>query len=318
MDQFLEFVKKIWEQYIWMPLSRFHWTDVLDILVLTLLIYWVYSFIKVRRAGKLAVGLILVLLLYVVSGIIGLNVVNQILSGLMSFGIIVIVVIFQSELRDALEKLGSTSFGLRSANSRERADMAHTVSEVVEAACQIAMSEHDGALIVIERSTKLGDYTDKGQILDAQVSGNLLRNIFVNRSPLHDGAVVIRNNRIAAAGCKLPLTENEEVAEGLGTRHRAAIGITEVSDSVVVVVSEERHIISIANAGLLKRGYNNNAYELRDEEQLKDIQNELRQDLFMLLAGSSYDDEATRRSKRIKKGKKTPRTDRSDDHPSAE
>lgn len=306
MEQFLDFIENIWEQYIWMPLSRFHWTDAVDILVLTLLIYWVYSFIKVRRAGKLAAGLIVVILLYVVSGMMGLDVVYQILGALMSSGIIVVVIIFQSELRDALEKLGSTSFGRRSLNARERADLAHTVSEVVEAACQIAMSDRDGALIVIERSTKLGDYADKGQILDAQVSGSLLRNIFVNRSPLHDGAVVIRNNRIAAAGCKLPLTENEEVAEGMGTRHRAAIGITEVSDCVVVVVSEEKHIISIANAGLLKRGYNNNAYELRDEEQLKDIQNELRQDLFLLLAGTAPDGETTRKSRRDKKKKAEP------------
>ena len=303
MGLFFDAVKKICEQYIWLPISQFQWTDALDILVMTLLIYWVYSFIKVRRAGKLAVGLILVLLIYAFSGILDLHMVNQILGGLMSFGIIVIVIIFQSELRDALEKLGSTSLGLRSYNARERADLAHTVSEVVDAACQIALSEHDGALIVIERSTKLGDYADKGQALDARVSGSLLRNIFVNRSPLHDGAVVISNNRIAAAGCKLPLTENEDVARGMGTRHRAAIGITEVSDCVVVVVSEEKHMISIANAGLLKRGYNNSAADLRDEEQLKDIQNELRQDLFLLLAGASFDDEADRENKRRKKKK---------------
>ncbi len=301
MGRFWDYLTMLWEQYIWLPISQFNWTDALDIIVLASLCYWAYAFIKVRRAGKLAVGLIVVLLLYAISGMMGLDVVHQILGSLASFGIIVIVVIFQPELRDALEKLGSTSLGLRSTNAQERADMAHTVSEVADAACQIAMSEQDGGLIVIERSTKLGDYADKGQLLDAKVSGNLLRNIFVNRSPLHDGAVVIRNNRIAAAGCKLPLTENEEVARGLGTRHRAAIGITEVSDCVVVVISEEKHIISIANAGLLKRGYNNNAHELRDEEQLKDVQNELRQDLFLLLAGSSFDGEIDRKCKKKKK-----------------
>ncbi len=305
MNRFGEIMKNFWDQYIWLPISQFHWTDVLDILVLALLCYWVYSFIKVRRGGKLVLGLTIVLVLYAISGIMGLDVVHEILGSLTSFGIIILVVIFQPELRDVLEKLGSTSFGLRTANARERADLAHTVSEVVDAACQIAMSEQDGALIVIERTTKLGDYADKGQELGARVSSNLLRNLFVNRSPLHDGAVVIRANRIAAAGCKLPLTENEEVARGMGTRHRAAIGITEVSDCVVVVVSEERHIISVANAGLLKRGYNSNGAELRNEERLKKLQNDLRRDLFLLLAGGSYEEEADREIKRKKKKQKT-------------
>lgn len=304
MSEFVKFMAHFWEQYIWLPVSQLHWTDAVDIVVLTLLFYWVYSFVKVRRAGKLAVGLLIVLALYVISDIFALNAVHRILSGLASFGIIVIVVIFQPELRDALEKLGSTSFGLKSTTARERADMAHTVSEVVDAACQIAMAERDGGLIVIERSTQLGDYAAKGQKLDAAVSSGLLRNIFVDRSPLHDGAVVIRNNRIAAAGCKLPLTDNEEVARGLGTRHRAAIGMTEVSDCVVVVISEEKHIISVANSGLLKRDYNHSPRELRDEETLKEIQNDLRQDLFRLLSGASYEEEADRELKRQERQKK--------------
>ena len=153
------------------------------------------------------------------------------------------------------------------------------------------MAEKDGALIVHERTTPLGDYADKGHLLDANVTANLLRNIFVDRSPLHDGAVIIRSNRIAAAGSKLPLPVNEDVVRGMGTRHRAAVGITEVSDCVVVVVSEEKHVISIANNGFIKRDYNRSAADFQNEATYKSIQNALRNDLFRLLAGTAYDEE---------------------------
>ena len=259
--------------------------DLFDILLLTALFYWVYSFIKTRRAGKLAIGIALVLVTYAVSDILNLRAVHQIIAGVTSFGILIVIIIFQPELRDVLEKIGSTPFGFRTMGSREQAELTNTINAVVDAAIQIAMENEDGALIVIEGTTKLGDYIDKGQKLDAAVSTALLRNIFVNRSALHDGAVVISGNRVAAAGCKLPLTTNEDSVRGLGTRHRAAVGITEYcNDCVVVVVSEERHIISIANNGVLKRDYNRGVSELRDEERGKEIQNALRKDLFHLIA----------------------------------
>lgn len=301
-----QILTNFWNQYIVEPIKGFDmpW-DLFDILLLTALFYWAYSFIKVRRAGKLAIGIVLVLLTYALSDILNLRAVHQIIGGIASFGILIIVIIFQPELRDVLEKIGSTPFGFKSVGSREQAAVTNTVNAVVDAAVQIAMENEDGALIVIEGTTKLGDYIDKGQKLDAAVSASLLRNIFVNRSALHDGAVVISGNRIAAAGCKLPLTNNEEHVRGLGTRHRAAVGITEYcNDCVVVVVSEERHVISVANSGVLKRDYNRNVAELRDEERGKEIQNALRKDLFKLIANMDQNEAAKLSDREIKRKNK--------------
>lgn len=293
MSELAERISGFWEMYIVMPFRTFHWTDAVDILVLAVIFYCIVSFVKRRRAGKLALGLILVLLLYAAADLLSLRATSRLLGGLASVGIIIVAIIFQPELRDALEKMSTAVIDLRSGSaSGRRASLAHTVSEVVEAACQIAQREEDGALIVIERSTKLGDYYNSGVTLDAEVNSALLRNIFFNRSPLHDGAVFIANDRVVAAGCKLPLTTNEEAARGLGTRHRAAIGISEVSDCVVVVVSEEKHVISVANHGLLKRDYNRGMADLKNEESLKNVQNRLRRDLFLLLAGTDLETDA--------------------------
>ena len=301
---------EFWSTYIVQPFTTFRWTDFIDILLLAAIFYGVYSFVRLRRAGKLVFGLAMVLVLYAVADLLSLRATTRLLGGVASVGIIIIAIIFQPELRDALEKLSNTVFDLRAKTSQRHASLAQTVSEVVEAACQIAQREEDGALIVIERSTKLGDYVNSGIRLDAEVNSHLLRNIFFNRSPMHDGAVFICNDRVAAAGCKLPLTFNEEVARGLGTRHRAAIGITEVSDCVVVVVSEEKHIISVANHGLLKRDYNRGMADLKNEESLKTVQNKLRQDLFLLLAGTPLDEEPTEKGKDTKKARDGKKTDR--------
>ncbi len=301
MNELFLSMREVWEQYIWQPIASFNLWDALDILLLTAVLYGLYLFIKGRRAGKLAIGLALLLIFYAISDIAGLRAIHQLLEGIAPFAIVLLAVVFQPELRDALEKLGSSPLSFLSAGKENRADLAHTVSEVVEAACQIATTDKDGALIVIERSTPLGDYVAKGQSLDAAVSGNLLRNIFVDRAPLHDGAVIIRNNRIAAACSKLPLSNNEEVVRGMGTRHRAAVGITEVSDCVVVVVSEEKHIISIANNGFIKRDYNRSVTDLQNESTLKNVQNDLRKDLFLLLAGMPIEDEAGSESRRLRK-----------------
>lgn len=298
MKAIIEALGRVLDKYIVHPLARFDVWDALDILFLAVLLYCVYLFFRGRRAGKLAVGIAFVFILYAMSDILELRALNRILEGITSYSIILLAVIFQPELRDALEKLGTSPFGLLTADGHDRADLSRTVNEVVDAACSIAMSGQDGALIVIERSTKLGDYTDKGQPLDAQVSASLLCNIFVDRSPLHDGAVIIRNNRIATAGSKLPLSVNEEVVRGMGTRHRAAVGITEVSDCVAIVVSEERHLISIANNGLIKRDYHRTPDELRSESSMKNIQNALRNDLFRLLAGVDFDEEKPKRRRK--------------------
>ena len=299
LDNLAVWFENFWEQYIVGPLGRFSLPgDLLDILLLTALFYWVYSFIKNRRAGKLAIGVALVLLAYGVSDIFNMEAFHKIIAAIVSVGIVIVVIIFQPELRDVLEKIGSTPFGFRAICEKEQAEVTNTINAVVDAAILIAQTDTDGALIVIERTTKLGDYVDNGQRLDAEVSVPLLRNIFVDRSPLHDGAVIISGNRIAAAGCKLPLTHNEEDLKHLGTRHRAAVGITEIcNDCVVVVVSEERHRISLANGGVIKLDYNKNVADLKAEESVKLIRNTLRQDLFHLLTNISAE-EASRISDR--------------------
>ncbi|MBQ3508254.1 MAG: diadenylate cyclase CdaA [Clostridia bacterium] len=286
MDKLLAAFSDTWAKYIVYPLSNFSASDALDILILTLLLYGLFLFFKERRAGKLAVGLVFIVLIYGISDLAGLRAIHQLMDWIAPFFIILLAVIFQPEIRDGLEKLGDRPFGFLIHN-RDQADTAKVISEVVDAACLIAQTNKDGALIVIERSTPLGDFVDRGHKMDAAVSSELLRNIFVDGTPLHDGAVIIRNNRIAAACCELPLTSNEEVVRGVGSRHRAAVGITEVSDCVVVVVSEQRHVISIANNGYLKKNYNQKADEFNNEASAKSIQQALRKDLSRLLRGDT-------------------------------
>ncbi|MBQ7317082.1 MAG: diadenylate cyclase CdaA [Clostridia bacterium] len=313
---FAEVLQGLWERYIMDPISQFSFpADFLDILMLTALFYGAYSFVKGRRAAKLAIGAVIVVLTYVLCDLLHMEVFHQIISAVLSVGIIIVVIIFQPELRDLLERIGSTPFGFRVMGEKEQSEVTNTINAVVDAAIAIAQEDSDGALIVIERTTKLGEYIGKGHPLDASVTVPLLRNIFINRSPLHDGAVIISNNRIAAAGCKLPLTTNEEDLQGLGTRHRAAVGITEYcNDCVVVVVSEERHRISVANCGVIKLDYNKNVSDLRAEESVKVIRNNLRQDLFHMLTDVSLEEinrmekrkaskerkQAMRQSKRMK------------------
>jgi diadenylate cyclase len=273
--------------YVFTPISQIRWLDIIDILVITALLYSIYLFVIDRRAGKLAVGLAIILAVYGLGNIIELRAFQSLLSGSSSFAITLLIIIFQPELRDALEKIGNTPAGLKIAGNKEKAAGAHAVYEVVDAAVQIAQRERDGALIVIEGSTKLGDYAERGEKMDAEVSDKLLSTIFVDKSPLHDGAVIIRGDRIIGAGCKLPLSHNEEDEQlkNLGTRHRAGVGISEVSDCVVVLVSEETHIISIANNGMLKRDYNRGVKDFKDPETTKNIKKHLREDLFRILTG---------------------------------
>ena len=282
---------EVFKTYIWQPISGFSFWDALDIFLLTLVLYGIFLFLKGRRAVKLAIGLAVVLLIYGLSDLMGLRALHQLIAWIAPFFVILLAIIFQPEIRDGLERLGDKPFGFL-LRSKDDAETARVISEVVDAACQIAQSKKDGALIVIECSTPLGEYVERGHVMDAAVSSELLRNIFVDGTPLHDGAVIIRNNRIAACCCELPLSTNEEVLKGLGTRHRAAVGISEVSDCVVVVVSEQRHVISIANNKFLKRNYNQKADEFQNEARAKAIQKALRKDLARLLQGDNRGSDA--------------------------
>ena len=277
------------EQYILYPWENFRVWDVLDWLVMTLLFYCVYLFCRGRIAGRVTAGLVLLWAFYQFTEQVGLIAIHRLMSGIAPFAVVLLAVIYQPELRDALARIGSTAFGFRTSGKKQQTDVTNTINAVVDAACQIATTAKDGALIVIERATPLGDFTDKGYEVDAVVSRELLCTIFKNLTPLHDGAVIIRNNRVVAAGSKLPLGKNAEVVVGMGTRHRAAVGITEISDCVVVVVSEERHVISVANNGYIKK-YNRSEEDFHNEVTNKSVRRQLQRDLTGLLTGMTLDE----------------------------
>ncbi len=282
-------VQLFFEQYILYPWENFRVWDVLDWLVMTLLFYCVYLFCRGRIAGRVTAGLVLLWVFYQFTEQVGLIAIHRLMSGIAPFAVVLLAVIYQPELRDALARIGSTAFGFRTAGRKQQTDVTNTINAVVDAACQIATTAKDGALIVIERATPLGDFTDKGYEVDAVVSRELLCTIFKNLTPLHDGAVIIRNNRVVAAGSKLPLGKNAEVVVGMGTRHRAAVGITEISDCVVVVVSEERHVISVANNGYIKK-YNRSEADFQNEVTQKSVRRQLQRDLTGLLTGMTLDE----------------------------
>lgn len=235
--------------------------DVVDILLLTVVLFFIYRFIRDRRAGKLLIGLGCVLALSLLGDVLALPATRFIFSDLRQIGVIAILILFQPELRSALEKVGGTPLsGFRNITADSR-DVAMINAEI-EAICTAAgdlSRDKVGALIVIERSTKLGEYIKSGVMIDAMISPYILKNIFFNNAPLHDGAVIIRAGRICAAGCFLPLSTNDDINKDLGTRHRAAIGLSEISDALIIVVSEETGTISLAVDGNLERNYNYNS-----------------------------------------------------------
>ena len=259
-QELMNMIRTFMEDYVLFPINNMNIvTDLLDILLLTGLLYYLYKFVRRRRAGKLLLGIAALFGVFMICSILEMKAVGLIMDNFLTVGLIAVVIIFQPELRDALETVGNTSLRIGRFGGEKvgtEAEIEHLASEIASAACSLS-SEGYGALIVIQRTTKLQDYMDKGERLDAMVSAKLLRNIFVNRSPLHDGAVIIEGDRVGAAACKLPLSENEDAVRDLGTRHRAGVGITEVSDAMVVIVSEEKVIISVAYRGALYRNYDN-------------------------------------------------------------
>lgn len=228
-------------------------TDLIDMFLIAVLVYQLLKLLKETRAMQLVKGIFFLFLLLQISSWVRLTTLNYLMRNAMQVGLFAVVVIFQPELRSLLEKVGRSNVGklIDVAKGNAQTDD-HTVSEIVTAAENLS-STKTGALIVIERETKLGDVIRTGTLLNADVSSSLLENIFFPNTPLHDGAVIIRGDRIHTAGCFLPLTSNSNLSRDLGTRHRAALGISEASDAVVVVVSEETGKISIALNGSLTR-----------------------------------------------------------------
>ncbi|WP_291581845.1 diadenylate cyclase CdaA [Clostridium sp. UBA6640] len=233
----------------------------IDILVVSVIFYKGYTLIKETRAVQLLKGILLILLLMPISEFFNLTMIKWILSNTLTIGLTLVAIIFQPELRKALEHIGRTSFMDKIIYEDEEI-MNNVVNEIVDAVEELA-KEKTGALIVIEQKTGLGDIINTGTKIDAVVSSALLQNIFVVNTPLHDGATIIRNDRIVSAGCFLPLTNNDKLNKQLGTRHRAAIGVTEITDSLTIIVSEETGVVSLAVNGRLLRHY--------DKDKLKSI-----------------------------------------------
>ncbi len=230
--------------------------DVIDILLVTVLLYYVINFFRDRRAGKLASGVVLLLVALLLSNLLEMRAISFILEAVVSVGVLALIIIFQPELRAILEKMGRGSLsGLgRLVDSKSDEDVRQLLQELCGAVADLS-STKTGALIVLERQTKLGDEIRTGTVLNADVTAPLIRNIFFNKAPLHDGAMILREGRIHSCGCFLPLSQNAEVDRRLGTRHRAALGVSEISDAVVIVVSEETGTISLVRDGKISRGY---------------------------------------------------------------
>lgn len=233
--------------------------DLIDILLTSVVFYYAIRFIRERRAGKLAIGVLVLVFLQIASSAFELPVIGFLMQNLFQVGIIAMIILFQPELRSALEKIGGVQVGgirgiITQGDAKQMEHLGQVVESVCMAVCDLALDK-TGALIVFERSTKLGEYIRSGTVINADISPRLIKNIFFNKSPLHDGAVIIREDRLFAAGCFLPLPTNNDINRDLGTRHRAAIGMSENSDAVVVVVSEETGTISLAKAGELYRNY---------------------------------------------------------------
>jgi diadenylate cyclase len=233
-------------------------SDFFDIFIVAIAVYYFMIAIKGTRAIQLVKGVFIIIAAYLLSDIFRLNTLHYILSALVQVAMFGVIVIFQPELRSLLEKMGRVKIGRVLGIAFDAVGDAQGLESVINniTSAAIDMSEtRTGALIVIERHTRLGEYMNSGTHINADVSKELLKNIFVPNTPLHDGAVIIRENKIITAGCVLPLTANTNLATELGTRHRAALGLSETSDAAIVVVSEETGKISIAMNGALTRNF---------------------------------------------------------------
>lgn len=226
--------------------------DILDIAIVSVIFFYLFKFISERRAGKLAIGILFVVIALFVSDFLNMRTLNFLIDNILQVGIIGLLILFQNELRSFLEKMGGSSI-LGSLNKKTSGDMQKTmecINNVIES-CVYFSENKTGALIVFERGTKLGDVIRTGTIINSDPASYLIKNVFYNKAPLHDGALIIRDFRLYAAGCFLPLSQNEDIIKDLGTRHRAGIGMSENSDCIVVIVSEETGYISMAVNGSL-------------------------------------------------------------------
>lgn len=253
MEQILNYFRTYFD---WFYIPRITITDVIEIILIAMTVYSLIQWFQKTRAWTLIKGIGVVILFAGFAMAFQFNTILWLLENTINVGIIAVIIIFQPEFRRALEQLGRRNilpsfFNSEETDSAKKLDK-KVLNEIAKAA--YAMSEvKTGALIVIEQEVRLGDYERTGIPIDGEVSSQLLLNIFEHNTPLHDGAVLIRNNRIASATCYLPLSDNLDINKALGTRHRAAIGVSEVSDSITVIVSEETGAVSLAHNGIIVR-----------------------------------------------------------------
>jgi diadenylate cyclase len=250
---------------------QFGWRDLVDIIIVAYVFYRLILIIRGTRAEQLIKGVVLLLVAMIASDIVGFNTLHWLLKSVMTVGLIAIPIVFQPELRRALEHLGRGKLFQRSYWNPQEFD--HLLEELTKAIL-VLVKKRIGALIIIERESGLKEFIETGIPIEGQISAELLVNIFFPRSPLHDGAVIIRGNQVAAAGCYLPLTDDPYLNKELGTRHRAGIGITEQSDAVAIIVSEETGIVSIAYNGKLTRYLDEKKLRAKLTELLAPARNE--------------------------------------------
>lgn len=256
LNKVFEAIASWWEWMVSIAMN-FQFKDAVDIIIVAFLIYGVVKLVRETRAGQLVKGLFLLVVLFIISSYFNLVMVSRVLAYFFQFAFVAILIVFQPEIRKALEQVGRNNVGQSIAavvtgrdRSYDRAQIRKAINAVVDGV-GILQQLKMGALIVFERKTKLGDIIETGTQINCEPSGQIVGNIFFNKAPLHDGAMIIRDGMIHAAGCILPLTKNTSVSAELGTRHRAALGVSEESDAVVVVVSEETGQISVAVNGVL-------------------------------------------------------------------
>ena len=247
-----DFFTDVWKSIVGF-LGSFNWiVDTLDILLVAFIIYSAIKLVRDSRAEQLLKGIILLLVMFGVAKLLHMKALDFLLQTVFNSSLLLLAIIFQPEIRRAMERFGGKFF-LNLVDPASKKSVEESAIEATVSACEIMSKERVGVLLIFERSVSLEEYFKTGTLIDAKVTEQLLRNLFFPKASLHDGAVIVRGGRIAAAGCVMPLSENTHLSSDLGTRHRAGIGTSEVSDAVVVIVSEETGTISVAIGGMLKR-----------------------------------------------------------------
>ena len=232
--------------------ARMQWSDYLDVIVVALIIFSILPLLKTHNTMRIAKVVVAVVIVAWLTEILNLHTLNWIMDQVLAVGLMAVVVIFQPELRRMMDRLGSVEIKKILGMTKPRQELDNIITQTVMA-CEVMSRERVGALIVFARDARLDDFCKTGTSVDGQVSEQLIRNIFFPKAALHDGAMIIRDGRIAAAGCVLPLSDSQRLSADLGTRHRAGVGMSEATDAVIIIVSEETGTISVAVGGMLKR-----------------------------------------------------------------